>query len=251
MKRRNLLQRCAPNAFVLALGFADLYSLLFCSYPNLLLVTNHPIAVNLLILTALGAFAMWLWCWLYTSVMDPGRVKDDLQRRGELSEIHAGRIPRPLQGLPLCPFCLLPQPSTANHCFKCGACHLRQDHHCVIVGQCIADRNMKSFLLSFLYAGAFTVLSIICSVKSFAADGTRKSSKEVAFFIVSLYVGIIGLAAIAFGLCSFWQSYHESNIPFSIYMSTFGTAWWEKLIPIQETTFLAWPGVCWCNDYEP
>ena len=250
MNRCRIVERVLPNMFIISLAFVDFYSLMFHSFPKLLSSSNHLFFMRSLLLISLLIFIMWLWSWMYTVLMDPGRIEDDLKRRGELFDVRDGRIPKQLQNLPICPYCLLPQPPNSKHCMKCNACYLRYDHHCGVVGQCIADRNMKSFLLSFLYGGAFTMISIICGIFAFAENGTEKSLADIGFFIITIYVGIFGLAIILFGMCTFYDSFRDSNHGLSKYMLTFGKSWWKRLIPIQNTTFLAWPGIHWFDDYD-
>ena len=68
--------------------------------------------------------------------------------------------------------CDLWRPPAARHCQLCGKCIYEVDHHCGVMGTCIARNNMRWFLLQFVWlsiaaaattaAGALRVLTCDC-----------------------------------------------------------------------------------------
>jgi hypothetical protein len=44
----------------------------------------------------------------------------------------------------------------------------------------------------------------------------------------------------------------ETPLAFAAFLQSFGSVWWEKLVPLQrDATFLAWPGVSWESEKVP
>lgn len=61
--------------------------------------------------------------------------------------------------------CARPQPLRAKHCKDCERCVAKFDHHCIIVGTCIGERNHGRFW-AFLAAQTIALavaLSIVSS----------------------------------------------------------------------------------------
>ena len=262
MKCGHFLRALFPN--LLVIGFAiglGVTSLFFCLPP---IIKNSSgffhICLILLWIIILFLFCMWFWCWCYAVFTDPGRTEDDLKRRGILHQVKQGDIPFCLRSLPICAKCGLPKPATAHHCSTCGACHLRMDHHCGVTGQCVADKNFKSFILNFFYASIYGIFMFISGIITvFKIDNYR-----VIAVVLMIYSLIIGIALGIFGYTFFKDARSgvgtldkiagksfTSTLSFQKFILSFGNNWFERLIPIQKkTTFLAWPGVSWDDDYE-
>mmetsp|Transcript_9134 Transcript_9134/g.18561 ORF Transcript_9134/g.18561 Transcript_9134/m.18561 type:complete len:303 (-) Transcript_9134:199-1107(-) len=51
---------------------------------------------------------------------------------------------------PLCTHCFAQQPPRAKHCFDCGRCVRRLDHHCWWLGNCVGQDNHRSFVVYLL-----------------------------------------------------------------------------------------------------
>ena len=251
MNKEDRIVSIFANTIVVAIGFAFLYCSLVVSIPSIRNENNSFFVDILWYITAL-IFLMWFWCWIYSATADPGRISDDLQIKGYLQEVQQGDIPIPLRDLPICHKCNLPQPPKSEHCDVCNACHLRSDHHCAVIGNCVADKNLKSFVLSFVYGGIFTALTFIEGIISFIISSNEiKQPTSVLLLFASIYSVAICIVLFAFGLGIFFNNLSDSKLSFRKFLWTFGDRWWQRLVPIQKkTTFLAWPGVCWVNDYE-
>jgi hypothetical protein len=57
-----------------------------------------------------------------------------------------------IDNLPKCEKCGLPKPERCHHCSVCNKCHLKMDHHCPAVGNCVALRNFRSFLVMLVWS---------------------------------------------------------------------------------------------------
>ena len=202
-------------------------------------------------------YIMFVWCWVYTASCDPGRTMDDLAARGLLEPVLRGDIPPCLRSLPICQKCMLPKPKGAEHCEDCDHCVLRYDHHCGVIGACIADKNLKSFVLTFFYAFFYGLVNCLFGIFSFSNG--RQDALDVLGLVASIYSLVIGIALLGFGISTVCEGMSSGEIDkvngrtrrvrWNRYMMTFGDRWWKRVIPIQrETTFLAWPGVSWDMD---
>jgi hypothetical protein len=139
------------NAFPIGLATFLSSINIFYIIPTLRSLNFSLVPLFLLSVALLLSYLLFLWCWAYAGLSDPGRIKDDLESRGILIPVLRGDIPPCLRSLPICRICLLPMPRGSYHCSECNACVLRHDHHCGVIGVCVADKNHKAFLLSFLY----------------------------------------------------------------------------------------------------
>ena len=262
MKWQHFFRAFFPNLFVISFAVGLGFTSLFVCLPPIISSTSgfYRFILILLWIIILCLFLMWFWSWCYASFTDPGRTEDDLKRRGLLNRIKQGDIPYCLRSLPICPKCGLPKPTSCHHCSTCGACHLRMDHHCGVTGQCVADKNFKAFILNFFYAsiyGIFMFFSALVSV-------FHSQEFQIVSVILMLYSLLFGIALYFFGYSFFKDSRSgvgtldkisgksiTSTLSFNKFMLSFGENWFQRLIPIQrKTTFLAWPGVCWDDDYE-
>ena len=253
-----------PNFFVILIAIALGYISIFYIYPETYKSTNKKWFVGFLWIICTVSFFMFLWCWLYAATQDPGRIVDDLEKRGYLNRIHRGDIPLCLSHLPICPHCRVPMPLNSMHCDTCKTCVLRYDHHCGVVGQCIADKNIKAFILSFFYAFLFGESSALTGITFCISDKNSQSFDimKVLVLIGSLYSGVVGLSLFSFGLATVFHqitAYMSADNDHSSFVrhrkfkffKMFGNEWWQMLIPIQSTTtYLAWPGIRWNEEYQ-
>ena len=250
-------QRIAPNTIVICLGTGLTAATFFVLIPDAVDAGASPFGMLIARLIVIGFYGMWLWSWLVVAIGDPGRISDDLKRRGVLDRILQGDVPRCLRHLPICPHCGLPQPANSYHCEVCDYCVLRYDHHCGVTGMCIADKNFKPFCLSFLYGGCLGLsLCASCAVNIF-----MHGEPGLISLIVIIYSGVIGLVLIGFGISFFaagrgYLSVYDritmkrrSGVSLKKFWSSFGEIWYERFLPIQKvSTQLAWPGVDWENE---
>jgi hypothetical protein len=246
--------RAAPNVLVISLGTGMLVLSNFFVIPTAISTSDFPILWILNWIIVVVFYSIWVWAWLSAALSDPGRLADDLARRGILRQIQRGDIPKPLRHLSLCPTCNLPRPLLSSHCDLCHACHLRHDHHCGVTGQCVADKTLKPFILSFFWGG------VLCfSMLPAPAIRTIDGDSGTITLITLAYAGALGVMMWIFGISFLTDSvaqarprqFHQKRIRLGRYLATFGKTFWEKILPFQiETTFLAWPGVRWEDDDE-
>ena len=240
---------------VTALGAVSI----FYSAAELLENGVSPIAVKLGTVLILITWGMSVWSWIYTASCDPGRIKDDLEARGLLQTVLRGDIPPCLRALPICRHCMLPKPRGSEHCETCEHCVLRYDHHCGVIGACIADKNVKAFVLTFLYMSAFGILCAVMGFYAFSLE--NKKSGSIIGLIVGIYAIAVALSLLVFAIATIYEGLstgeidkingRKRSLKIRRYLETFGDVWWERLIPIQRhTTFLAWPGVSWDDDLQ-
>lgn len=248
-----LLSRIAPNIFVIGLGTGLFIISAFFILPDNIMKSPHQylFSINLLISTAL--YVMWIWCWFVTIAGDPGRTIDDLRDRGVLKRVLNGDIPNCLRHLQICHICSMPQPPLSAHCKICGYCHLRRDHHCGVTGQCVADKNMKGFILSFFYASLFSLSVSPAGAYNFFII----NNYEVLSLLLMIYGPTFFVLMIVFGFSFLYQGMKDVAQIDSIngrpkvfglkkYMKSFGNSFSEKIIPYQRrSTQYAWMGVNW------
>lgn len=252
--------RILPNVFVIGLVTSFFIAQTFLIFPDIFDNTTHFIFFLFDDFLTILLYFMWLWSWMIAIAGDPGRTIDDLKSRGVLKRIQNGDIPHCISHLQLCDICQLPKPPLAAHCSTCGYCHLRCDHHCAITGQCVADKNMKAFLLSFFYISLFSLNLTPPSVYEFVFI----KNYEIIPLMLMIYGPAFFLMMAIFGFTFLSQGMKDVSIIDSIngrpkkarykrFLKSFGNNFWIKLIPYQRhTTQYAWIGVNWLeiNEYK-
>ena len=251
-----------PNLVVFIMASLASFTSLLYVFPQIISQSLYPSRVYCYVfyLISFIIFFMFLWCWIYTISSDPGRITDDLQQRGLLDEIKRGDIPFCLHKLPICEKCNIPMPPKSHHCNICHSCHLRYDHHCGVVGQCIADKNTKSFILSLLYSFLFAAItSIVCFYYAFKLNSHSFSDfdqSEILVFIVGFYCGILSLFLGSFSISMIFNEVvylkdMNKKISFPNFVKLFGGRWYKMLTPLQEdSTCYAWPGIYWFDEFQ-
>ena len=141
---------------------------------------------------------LWIWAHLVTSWLDAGSVKAELIDKNMLNP-HTNQLhdlTPDINSLTRCSKCGLPKAERTHHCSQCNMCYFRFDHHCPIVGNCIALKNMKAFML-FMFYSAFLFIDLM---GSFCLYFSRKESKIYSFLWVIFLIGVVmTLYLISFG----------------------------------------------------
>jgi hypothetical protein len=111
-----------------------------------------------------------------TSLMDPGYVK----RRTD------PQIIRDYEGAWYCTACMVTlkerKEKKIAHCYDCERCTEEHDHHCIVVGMCIAKKNLWSFYMMigtfmiFMVSSYYT-LFLTLELKECAEDGSDHQKK--------------------------------------------------------------------------
>jgi len=63
-----------------------------------------------------------------------------------------------------CTHCLIWRPARSAHCYTCDRCVARYDHHCPILGACIAQRTYRFFLGVLFFASIGGLILFITSI---------------------------------------------------------------------------------------
>ena len=131
---------------------------------------------------------------------------------------HAHAHARAHAVLQACEMCMVDKPPRAKHCYDCGRCVRRMDHHCWWLGNCVGERTHRRFLY-FLGAQAlllwWTCAAAVAGVVSVAHDEgaapegattgeaappipprVPQSLTLAAGVVVALFTLVIGLAAL-------------------------------------------------------
>lgn len=249
-----------PNIVVFLMASVAFYTTIVYAFPQIISKSLNPGIVYFIFFIAILSFSMFAWCWVYTISSDPGRIADDLHQRGLLNKIIRGDIPKCLQSFPVCEKCHVPMPLKSFHCDICHSCHLRYDHHCGVVGQCIADKNTKSFILSFFYASIYGIIAtFVCFHYAFKLNSHNLltlDASEILVFVIGIYCALISICMVNFVFSMllseavFLSKIHKS-ITFSKMLKFFGNNWYTIFIPIQkQASPYAWPNVFWYDDSE-
>ena len=149
-----------------------------------LLTSNNKIHINIgitlgIILTFLLAIVEF--SWVYVIFMDPGRLSNEIKKRGIESINH----------FEPCKKCGLPKPPRCHHCKRCGGCILFMDHHCEAIDSCLGYRNYKVFMLVLTY-GSFACLygSFILTTSAFLENKNRGSKISLVIFLIILAIAL-------------------------------------------------------------
>lgn len=60
-----------------------------------------------------------------------------------------------------CPVCQLEQPLRCKHCKDCARCVALHDHHCPWLGNCVGERNRRSFYWYLVFECALLWLALV------------------------------------------------------------------------------------------
>lgn len=206
------LFKIITNTILITLFALMGYLFLFIVFPIIYNITNHQKIMIFLCILSIICFLMFIWCWISTAVSDPGRIVDDLKKRGLLEKVQRGEIPSSMKNLPICYICEVPMPPNSHHCDKCNSCMLSFDHHCGYIGNCIACKNIKSFHLSFYYGSIFGLIWAFFGFFYFLKIGKINHSSKLMDCLVlltSVYVGMISFSVLLYELLSLCNKHNS------------------------------------------
>jgi len=110
-----------------------------------------------------------------------------------------------------CTTCLLWRPPRSSHCNMCNKCFKRFDHHCLLVGNCIAQNNHRFFSSFLILIGLAWLVGLIAAIlrlsQVYSSGNNSQGSWDtyiVLFFVlISIcYVPVL----LGFGV------YHGTNV---------------------------------------
>jgi len=163
---------------------------------------------------ALGLLCLCLAMFAVTNALDPGTVDQDAvayvhQLRSLPSEqlqlmgsegfaiLRNGKAD-PKHTYRWCRTCKLWRPPDVSHCQFCKRCFWRFDHHCNAVGNCIALRNHRFFMLGLLSGSTAWIMGDVGVIMRLHAHGALASpdvwwplSGPLAVAVATLTMGLL------------------------------------------------------------
>lgn len=130
---------------------------------------------------------IFLWTYYVACWSDPGSTERFYKKLGVLDQILEKKIPPELTLMPVCKVCHLPKPERTHHCSRCNQCYFRFDHHCPLIGNCVALNNFKGFILMPIYGG---ILCILLSIELFIQHKTYFCIIPLPLAIYFLYFSL-------------------------------------------------------------
>ena len=100
---------------------------------------------------------------------DP-RGGEKSQKAGDFRDRGLGLANSARRNQKFCEICDQVQPQNSGHCDICDVCILGLDHHCIMMGKCVAEKNM-GFFTAFLAGVPVLFVSIIVSVSLCSGEG--------------------------------------------------------------------------------
>lgn len=94
--------------------------------------------------------------------------------------------------LPYCRTCRHVRPKYAAHCKMCDMCVTNFDHHCIVLGCCVGDRNVGCFiayLFSVSFSSAYGSILLALSVRA-RADPLTLASPETYVHVLLFLFGV-------------------------------------------------------------
>ena len=150
-----------------------------------------------------------------------------------------------LDSLPRCKLCGVPKPPRCHHCRRCGHCHLRLDHHCPTVGQCIAIGNQQAFMMMLGWACVLIATGWPIMFFGPVLPGTRSLPMIIRCVLTSLDVCLFGGCAVF--LWKILKKLRRNVTTFDIitgnvtdrydlgpsgnFKCIFGDSFWRKVLP--------------------
>ena len=119
-------------------------------------------------------------------------------------------------------------PSRAWHCYICGYCISRRDHHCFWINQCVGILNFKYFILFIIYLWTFTTYCTILLMGIFL-EWMTYHERACASHLYHKVSGSVVLASPLLRFCLFLCG--SVSLALSIF-----TAWHLHMLCLDKTT---------------
>ncbi|EAY09370.1 DHHC zinc finger domain containing protein [Trichomonas vaginalis G3] len=199
---------------------------------------------------------LWITAHINLSWLDAGSVERELEvyKNSPLSAQLEDRI----ANFSLCKKCHLPKSKRTHHCSQCKKCYFRFDHHCPAIGNCVALKNMKPFILFMVYS-CFLVITAGSSALLYL--GEDDSDMKIIYWLIFGSCCAMGIYVACFGLsfCGNTCNDHttlegiakEDKHKYSLgsltnFKQIFGEHWYEWFIPTQNK----FGGFVWAQIHE-
>ncbi|OMJ75985.1 hypothetical protein SteCoe_24747 [Stentor coeruleus] len=98
----------------------------------------------------------------------------------------------------VCPECFIIRLERSRHCFFCGRCVTKYDHHCQWVNNCIGARNLGAFYSFLLLTLTSCILLLYQCINAFIVSNSENTIDNIshsAFILVASLLCILGLFA--------------------------------------------------------
>ena len=91
-----------------------------------------------------------------------------------------------------CPICKIIRPRRSKHCYQCGKCIIKYDHHCIFTANCIGAHNHRLFILYLIIQLLFLCWSLPLSIYSvhFAFHNLNHIGYLQTFYRFVCFLGI-------------------------------------------------------------
>lgn len=240
---------CNCNALTRTIIFLIFVGAQFCNikfvYVDFFYLTGVPKIFLLISLAFWSIFSFfWIIAHIVTSWLDAGSVERCLEKRKLLHNGNLAELPEDIIRYQKCPKCNLPKSDRTHHCSECNRCYFRFDHHCPLVGNCIALRNMKAFVLFNVYSA---LLLILCALNIIFFTKKDKSDFHGIMWFVFAILLFFALFTSCFGLsyCTNLTTnrttleriakqdpdqYNKGSV--NNLKQILGESWWTWIIPI-------------------
>ena len=153
--------------------------------------------------TSLCVFLFLCLCigFVIVNISDPGRIKKNNNKEW-LSIVEADTNVKML-----CPYCKVKKQKLSKHCFRCGDCVKDRDHHCNLLGNCIARGNWTYYLIFLAFFIAFVAFTYYISLKVFLIKETTINNKSIILPFYFLYrktiKDLVSVLVMTFGIFFF------------------------------------------------